>query len=288
MQEFSNDNRRDELVGELFPLAAQAARIVAYLADFPEGIGRTDLDLASRVGGVSAEHVAVVRRSLLAADIAVRANFETRWASSTDDLRKFAQNLLGVASYLRVHCDRDSVQLVLTEPGQKSALRRAIDDSRALSPVVFQTSDAFFSLARAAKEELTVLSPFLDHPGADFLLELFALCPDRVRRTLICRPLNEPECGDAFRRRAADFRRLGISVYEYALPSLLPSGRETFHAKVVLADASSFYVGSSNFMGSALDRSFECGVIVRDETARQLRYVLAALQSIARSVQSYS
>ena len=78
-----------------------------------------------------------------------------------------------------------------------------------------------------------------------------------------------------------------LDEYEYALPSLLPSGRETFHAKVVLADVSSFYVGSSNFMGSALDRSFECGVIVRGETARQLRYVLAALQSIARPVQEY-
>ena len=287
MQEPSNDSRRDALVGELFPLAAQAARIIAHLADFPEGIGRTDLDLASRVGGVSAEHVAVVRRSLLAAGIAVRANFETRWVSSTGFLKGLAENLLGVASYLRVHRDRDSVQLVLTEPGQKSALRRAIDDSRALSPVVFQTSDAFFSLARTAKEELTVLSPFLDQQGADFLVELFALCSEGVRRSLICRPLNEPECGDAFRRRAADFRRLGVSVFEYALPSLLPSGRETFHAKVVLADASSFYVGSSNFMGSALDRSFECGVIVLGETARQLRYVLAAMQSIAKSVSNY-
>jgi phosphatidylserine/phosphatidylglycerophosphate/cardiolipin synthase-like enzyme len=287
MQEPSNDSHRDTLVGELFPLAAQAARIIAYLGDFPEGIGRTDLDLASRVGGVSAEHVAVVRRSLLAAGIAVRANFETRWASSTDDLKNLAENLLGVASYLRVHRDRDSVQLVLTEPGQKSALRRAIDDSRALSPVVFQTSDAFFSLARVAKEELTVLSPFLDQQGTEFLVELFALCPEGVRRSLICRPLNEPKCGDAFRRRAADFRRLGVSVYEYALPSLLPSGRETFHAKVVLADASAFYVGSSNFMGSALDRSFECGVVVHGETARQLRYVLSALQSIARLVQDF-
>ena len=60
-----------------------------------------------------------------------------------------------------------------------------------------------------------------------------------------CRPLSEPECGEAFRRRAPDFKRLALSVYEYALPSLLPSGRETFHAKVVLADASAFYVGSS-------------------------------------------
>jgi hypothetical protein len=69
----------------------------------------------------------------------------------------------------------DSVQLVLTEPGQKSALRRAIDDSHALPPVIFQTSDAFFSLARAGTDELTVLSPFLDQQGADFLVELFAL-----------------------------------------------------------------------------------------------------------------
>jgi phosphatidylserine/phosphatidylglycerophosphate/cardiolipin synthase-like enzyme len=192
--------------------------------------------------------------------MAVHASFETRWVSSADLLKSLAENLLGVASYLRVHRDLDSVQLVLTEPGQKSALRRAIDDSRALPPVVFQTSDAFFSLARAATDELTVLSPFLDQQGADFLVELFALCSNGVRRSLICRPLNEPGCGDAFRRRAADFRRLGIRVFEYALPSLLPSGRETFHAKIVLADASSFYVGSSsNFMGSALDRSFEAG-----------------------------
>jgi phosphatidylserine/phosphatidylglycerophosphate/cardiolipin synthase-like enzyme len=287
MQEPGNDSRRDGLVGELFPLAAQAARIVAYLADFPEGIARSDRELASRVGEVSAEHVAVVRRSLLAAVMAVETDFETHWISSTDVLKGLSENLLGVASYLRVHRDRDYVQLVLTEPGQNSALRRAIDDSHALPPVVFQTSDAFFSLAHAAREELTVLSPFLDQQGADLLVELFGLCSDSVRRSLICRPLNEPECGDAFRRRAADFRRLGVSIYEYALPSLLPSGRETFHAKVVVADASSFYVGSSNFMGSALDRSFECGVIVRGETARQLRYVLAALQSIAKSVSNY-
>jgi phosphatidylserine/phosphatidylglycerophosphate/cardiolipin synthase-like enzyme len=229
----------------------------------------------------------VVRRSLVAADVAVQSDFETRWVSSASVLKSLAENLLGVASYLRVHRDRVAVQLVLTEPGRKSALRRAIDDSHALPPVVFQTSDAFFSLARGATDELTVVSPFLDQQGADFLVELYSLCASGVRRSLICRPLNEPECGNAFRRRAADFKGLGVSVYEYALPSVLPSGRETFHAKVVLADASSFYVGSSNFMGSALDRSFECGVIVRGETARQLRSVLIALQSVARAVPNY-
>src|SRR5437868_115033 len=103
MQEPSNDSRRDALVGELFPLAAQAARIISYLADFPEGIARSDRELASHVGGVSAEHVAVVRRSLLLAGMAVHANFETQWVSSVDILRSLAENLLGVASYLRVH-----------------------------------------------------------------------------------------------------------------------------------------------------------------------------------------
>ena len=287
MQDPSSDLRFDAIVGELHPLAEQAACVVAYLADVPEGIGRSDPDLAARIGGVSAEHVAIVRRSLLSAGLAVRTNFETRWVCQSDVLKGLAQNLRGVASYLRVHRDRDTVQLVLTEPGQRSALRRAIDESRALSPVVLQTSDVFFSLARAAREELTVLSPFLDQQGADFLVDLFSLCSQGVRRSLICRPLNEPECGDAFRRRAADLKRLGLSVYEYALPSQLPSGRETFHAKVVLADAASFYVGSSNFMGSALDRSFECGVVVGGDSARQLRYVLTALQSIARPVLNY-
>jgi phosphatidylserine/phosphatidylglycerophosphate/cardiolipin synthase-like enzyme len=284
MQDLSSDFRLDALIGELHPLAAQAARVLVYLADVPEGIGRSDTDLAARIGGVSAEHVAVVRRSVLAAGLAVRTNFQTRWACSSEVLKGFAQSLVGVASYLRVHRDRDAVQLVLTEPGQRSALRRAIDESRAFSPVVFQTSDAFFSLARAAEEELTVLSPFLDQQGASFLVELFSLCSQGVRRVLICRPLNEPECGFAFRSRVGDFKRLGLSVYEYALPSTLPSGRETFHAKVVLADSSSYYVGSSNLMGSALDRSFECGVVVSGDSARQLHYVLAALQSIARPV----
>ena len=91
----------------------------------------------------------------------------------------------------------------------------------------------------------------------------------------------------SFNPRAADFRRLNVSVIEYALPSSLPSGRETFHAKVVLADDSEFYVGSSNFMGSALDRSFECGVFVRGETAKQMRSVLIAVQSVGKPVRNY-
>jgi hypothetical protein len=287
MPEPVNDRLFDALVGELYPLATQAARIVAHLADTPVGMDSSDRELSSRLGDVSAEHVAIVRRSLIENGLAVRSGFATRLVASASVLTALADNLRGIAAYLRVHKDRDAVRLVLTEPGLKSALRRALDDAQALPPVVFQTSDAFFNLARGAKQELVILSPFMDPQGAELMVELFSLCRPEVRRVLISRPQAEPQCGNAFNPRAADFRRLNVSVIEYALPSSLPSGRETFHAKVVLADDSEFYVGSSNFMGSALERSFECGVFVRGETAKQMRSVLLAVQSVGKPIRNY-
>jgi phosphatidylserine/phosphatidylglycerophosphate/cardiolipin synthase-like enzyme len=287
MPEPVNDRRFDALVSELYPLATQAARIVAHLADNPAAIDNSDRDLSSRLGDVSAEHVAIVRRSLMENGCATRSSFESRLVAPISLLRALADNLRGVAAYLRVHRDRDVVRLVLTEPGLKSALRRAIDDAQAVPPVVFQTSDAFFNLARGAKQELVILSPFIDPQGAELMVELFSLCRPGVRRVLISRPLAEPQCGNAFNPRAADFRRLNVSVIEYALPSSLPSGRETFHAKVVLADDSEFYVGSSNFMGSALERSFECGVFVRGETAKQMHSVLVGVKSVGRPIRNY-
>ena len=202
----------------------------------------------------------------------------------TGSLERLSAGFEGIASYLEIHQDHDAVRLVITEPGEKSALRNEISKRHAIPPSVFQTSDAFLNLARTAKRELIVLVPFLDDQGAEFLVTLFSVCAGDVRRYLICRPLTEAHCGPAFRRQSAPFSKLKVSVYEYALPSTLPSGRETFHAKVVLADDRAFYVGSSNLMGSALERSLECGVMVWGESAHELYNVLDALRTIARRV----
>ncbi|MGN8546460.1 phospholipase D-like domain-containing protein [Bradyrhizobium sp. 13971] len=174
----------------------------------------------------------------------------------------------------------DAVRVVITEPGNSSALRREIN-RRGLPPRLFQTRDAFLNLAHGAEHVLTVLAPFLDDAGCEFLIDLYSACRPSAAKELICRPLNEPHCGDAFRKREQEFKRLAVAVYEYALPSPLPSGRETFHAKVVLVDQAAYYVGSSNFMASALDRSLECGVIVHGESARELRSVVEALKIVA-------
>jgi phosphatidylserine/phosphatidylglycerophosphate/cardiolipin synthase-like enzyme len=86
------------------------------------------------------------------------------------------------------------------------------------------------------------------------------------------------------RKRNSDFRSLNVTIYEYALLSPLPSGRETFHAKVILVDDSAYYTGSSNFMRSALDRSLECGVIVRGQSAHELYGVLEGLIAVASRI----
>ena len=128
-----------------------------------------------------------------------------------------------------MHKDRGFVQLVITEPGEKSALRNEIERHHAIPPALFQTGDAFINLARSARRELIILAPFIDNQGAEFLLSLFALCAEGVRRYLICRPLSEPHCGPAFHRRIEAFFKLKVSVYEYALPSSLTFPRKSGH-----------------------------------------------------------
>jgi phosphatidylserine/phosphatidylglycerophosphate/cardiolipin synthase-like enzyme len=273
------------LIRALHPIAEQAARILAFLGAYPTSLSNSDTELAARITLVSAEHVAIVRWALIENNLANQSGFSANLVASAVSLERLAANFEGIAAYLGMHKDRDSVRLVITEPGEKSALRTEIDRRHRIPPSVFQTSDAFINLARSAKRELIILAPFIDDQGAEFLLTLFSLCVEEVHRYLICRPLTEAHCGPALRRRSEAFSELKVSVYEYALPSSLPSGRETFHAKVVLADDAAFYVGSSNLMGSALERSLECGVIVSGESARHLYNVLDALRAVSRSVQ---
>jgi phosphatidylserine/phosphatidylglycerophosphate/cardiolipin synthase-like enzyme len=207
--------------------------------------------------------------------------FLYRSLAAPDRFMRLAAQLEGVAEYLRHHKDRDTVRLIITEPGEHSALRAEIDRKSALPPMLFQTTDALISLARTAERELTVLMPFMDDQGTNFLIDLFDMAQAEVRRTLICRPLHEEQCGTAFKKRRLDFARLSVEVYEYARPSSLPSGRETFHAKMVLADGVSCYIGSSNLMGSALDRSLECGVLVTGKTAGYCSRLLDAVRHVA-------
>lgn len=277
--------KRGRFLEEMHPIAEQAARIVAYLGDQPDAFSKADQELAARIGRVSAQQVSLVRRSLAQAGFAKLDNFASKLVLEKVALHRLSANLDGIACYLRVHRDVDVVSLVLTEPGENSVLRSEIN-RRGLPPRLFQTRDAFLNLAQSAERRLTILAPFIDDEGAEFLVQLFAACGRGIDRRLVCRPLAEDHCGLAFRKRKADFHHLAVMVYEYALLSPLPSRRETFHAKVILVDDCAYYAGSSNFMRSALDRSLECGVIVRGRSAHELSGVVEALIAVAPRIEA--
>jgi phosphatidylserine/phosphatidylglycerophosphate/cardiolipin synthase-like enzyme len=50
---------------------------------------------------------------------------------------------------------------------------------------------------------------------------------------------------------------------------------------MVLVDGLSCYIGSSNLMGSALERSLECGVLVTGKTAEYCSRLLDAVRRVA-------
>src|SRR5262249_22636479 len=149
--------------------------------------------------------VALVVRSLVRTGLAARTGFELSLTTSPAELSRYSANLHGVAIYLRGHRDADKVRIVLTEPGDKSALRNEIN-SRGLPPRLFQTRDAFLNLARGAERTLTILAPFIDDAGCEFLIDLYSVCKSDVQKHLICRPLAEPQCGVAFRKQKIEFR----------------------------------------------------------------------------------
>src|SRR5258708_4949241 len=172
-----NDERASEpLVRALYPIAEQARRILAFLASNPNAFANSDAVLASHVRLVSAEQVAVVRRTLIDNGHADHQAFASVLRVSGSLLERWASNLEGVATYLGLHQDRDDVRLVITEPGQQSALRSEIARRHAISPLLYQTTDTFINLARGAKREFIVLVPFMDDQGVEFLLNLFSLC----------------------------------------------------------------------------------------------------------------
>jgi hypothetical protein len=270
---------------ELYPIAEQASRIIDYIAQWTDAVAESGAILAARVGRVSAEQVATAKHVLVDMGYLEEQGFSHRVAVSSDRIARLSVQLEGVADYLNHHKDRDTVRVIITEPGHSNALRAEIDRRSTLPPLLLQTTDALINLARSAQRELIVLIPFMDDEGTDFLIELFRMSKPIIQPILILRAVNEKACGPAFWKRHLDFTRLAVGVYEYNRPSSLPSGRETFHAKIVLADDETCYIGSSNLIGAALERSLECGVLLTGKTAGYCAGLLDAARTVSNMVQ---
>ncbi len=111
-----------------------------------------------------------------------------------------------------------------------------------------------------------VMTPFFDDVGAEVVLNLFENTA-AADRCLILRAPKEglpPEVGE---KVDAQLVALGVDVVNFRLDRPGSLGNETFHAKAVLGDDDTAYVGSSNMNQWSFEYSPELGLYVRGRAA---------------------
>jgi phosphatidylserine/phosphatidylglycerophosphate/cardiolipin synthase-like enzyme len=224
---------------------------------------------------------------LSVAGVCERTAEEDYWTSplSGGELRRLAELLRGAEHYRRLRLDAQSVEVAVTMPMAPSLLEAQLGSSPGRPGGYLRTNEAFLRIARAARDRLVVLTPFLDSRGFEWLKGMMEATRSEAERVLVLRDADRytAELGV---HHAHWLRALGVSVYDYHLPHAFGSGRvlavETFHAKLVLADEQLAYVGSANILGLGDGASLEAGVLVDGRAAGQVARLIGGILRIAR------
>jgi phosphatidylserine/phosphatidylglycerophosphate/cardiolipin synthase-like enzyme len=177
-----------------------------------------------------------------------------------------------------VHRDLTLARVVLTRPELSTRLESRLLERGWRLSAIESTDQAFLGIVRCARRRLVVMTPFLDDKGAVWLKQLIGQTPAGVAVVLVLRGLEDPTRADAvgyagIRTWLAD---RGVLVTNYGLLRS-GGGRESFHAKVILADDRLAYVGSANVTGWSLDYSMELGVVLDGQAAAEIAEVVEAV-----------
>jgi hypothetical protein len=204
---------------------------------------------------------------------------ESNWRLTlhADACSTLALMLKGVSLYLsKVHQDADRVSVVLSKPPEPSAFSTALAQSLRGDWGIQLTADALERLAEAAKTRFVVMTPYTDANGMDRVIALFKSTGNTVRRVLIVRDASAAELV-AVRSKLSG---LAVEVHEFRL-AREAGQNETFHAKVVCADDSQCYVGSSNMNTWSFNYSLELGFHVQGQAARRTIEIVNAVLAIS-------
>lgn len=177
-----------------------------------------------------------------------------------------------------IHRDLTVAQVVLTRPELSTTLEQRLLDRGWHVAAIESTDQALVGLVRSARKSLVVMTPFLDDKGGEWLRRLLHQVSSGVSVTLILRGLEDPARTDASGYAAIRhwLAERGVRVMNYGLPRLA-GGRESFHAKVILADGWRAYVGSANLTGASFDYSMELGVVLEGRAAAEVDNVVGAV-----------
>ena len=177
--------------------------------------------------------------------------------------------------------------MVLTRPVQSILLEAALADTGWRTFSTEHTEPAFADLVQRAVNRVVVMTPFLDERGAEWLRELVAPLKQTIQIVLILRSLEEPSRWDYPKGYPLIREWLAgrhAQVFNYSIPNGNCTARETFHAKVILADSTHAYVGSANVTAASRENSMEMGVVVKGQAALEIADVVGA---VIRSAQCW-
>lgn len=199
--------------------------------------------------------------------------------------KRLAFALNAIEHYISyVHKDATTVRVVLTKPPTPSTLEQKLSELGWRTSELEPTDHAFQSMTRSAQRRVVIMTPFFDVKGALWLQELFSVVQPGVERILVLRSLEDPTRNDypvGYISIASWLKAEGIRVVNYSIPRIECSGRETFHAKVLLCDQNAAYLGSSNMTSASLEHSMEMGVALHGRAAADVAVVLDAVISAA-------
>jgi phosphatidylserine/phosphatidylglycerophosphate/cardiolipin synthase-like enzyme len=241
--------------------AALAALLLDAWANLPPDSRQTARSLVSAAQlGLTEETAAaaVLRRASTLGLLEDGADGFVPRAGAHARFRRLAFALNAVEYYQRsVHRDATTAQVVLTKPPRPSVLEQKLSQLGWRTTDLEATEHAFHGLVRAAQRRVVVLTPFFDGKGAVWLQELLSYVAPGVERILVLRSLEDASRQDypaGFDLLAPWLKQESIRVFNYSIPRAA-GGRETFHAKAVLCDRASAYLGSSNVNAASLEHS---------------------------------
>jgi len=248
---------------------------------FSEATGLGAICTALRLPQSRAAHVEAVLTLASQAGLFERCTGLT-WRTCDAALAKQVAPLLsGAALYrTRVHEDENTVQVILTKPPAPSQMAARLEGMLSGGWGLRDTRELLPSIAEGAKSSFSVITPYLDEVGAEIVLNLFerARCP---AKSLILRCGSDGLPPPGLTAAKASLGRLGVDVLNFRLGREVGPGNETFHAKVVLADDTSAYVGSANMHRWSFEYSLELGVYVQGKAVRRISEVVAAIAAVS-------
>jgi phosphatidylserine/phosphatidylglycerophosphate/cardiolipin synthase-like enzyme len=271
------------VVASLAERAGLAAAVLEAWADLPSDSVQTARSLINAAQlGVTEEgstQVFLERSTCLGLLDSTEAGFKPR-NGAHERFPRLAFALHAIEHYRSsIHRDATLAQVVLTQPLRPSVLEQKLSTLGWRTTALDATDHAFHGMVRSAQRRVVVMTPFFDSTGAVWLKELLSYASPGVARNLILRSLEDTTRKDyplGFDAISPWLKAQGVRVFNYSIPRV-DGGRETFHAKAVLCDRSSAYLGSSNVTAASLEHSLEMGVVLEGRAASRVADVLDAV-----------